>query len=109
MCSAERDATTTSAELVAGIAALAATLAARPAPESGAACYAEAETLGQAIDLIESAIAVRVGVATRTGQVAEWGHTSPTAWLRTSLGMRHSRAEERAVLAAQLPRLPQVT
>jgi hypothetical protein len=36
------------------------------------------------------------------------GHTSPTAWSRTALGMRHSRAEERATLATQLPRLPQV-
>ena len=97
-----------SAELVAQLAALAAELAARPAPDSGADCYEQTETLGRAIDLIESAIAARVNGATRNGQVAEWGHTSPTAWLRTSLDMRHARAEERAALAAQLPRLPQV-
>jgi hypothetical protein len=97
------------AELVAGIAALAAELASRRAPEPGAICYEQAETLGRAVDVIESAIAARVTAATRTGQVAEWGHTSPTAWLRTGLGMRHARAGERAVLAAQLPRLPQVT
>jgi hypothetical protein len=96
------------AEVVAGIAAFAAELAARPAPDSGAACYEQAETLGRAVDLLESAIAARVAVATRSGQVAEWGHTSPAAWLRTSLGMRHARAGERAVLADQLPRLPQV-
>jgi hypothetical protein len=97
-----------SAELVAQLAALAAELAARPAPDSGAACFEQTETLGRAVDLIESAIAARVGVATRSGQVAEWGHASPTAWLRTTLAMRHARAEERATLAAQLPRLPQV-
>jgi hypothetical protein len=94
--------------LVARVAQLAAELAARPAPESGSVCYEQVQMLGQAVDLIESAIAARVDVATRAGQVAEWGHTSPTAWLRTSLGMRHTRAAERAVLAAQLPRLPQV-
>ena len=98
----------TSAELVAGVATLAAELATQPAPESGAACYEQVEVLGRAIDLIESAIAARVAVATGTGQVAEWGHTSPAAWLRTTLGMRGVRAQERAVLAAQLPRLPQV-
>jgi hypothetical protein len=97
-----------SAELVAQLAALAAELAARPAPDSGAACFEQTETLGRAVDLLESAIAARVCVATRSGQVAEWGHTSPTAWLRTTLDMRHARAEERATLAAQLPRLPQV-
>jgi Domain of unknown function (DUF222) len=97
-----------SAELVAQLAALAAELAARPAPDSGAVCYEQTETLGRAIDLIESAIAARVGGATRSGQVAEWGHASPTAWLRHTLDMRHARAEERATLAAQLPRLPRV-
>jgi hypothetical protein len=97
-----------STELVADLATLAAELAAHPAPESGAACYEQVAALGRTVDLIESAIAARVAIATRHGQVAEWGHTSPTAWLRTSLDMRHSRAEERAVLASQLPRLPQV-
>jgi hypothetical protein len=98
----------TSGELVAGVAALAAELAGRPAPDSGAACYEQVELLGQAVDLIESAIAARVAVAARSGVVAEWGHTSAVAWLRTSLGMRQVRAEERAVLAEQLPRLPRV-
>ncbi|HZB28976.1 MAG TPA: DUF222 domain-containing protein [Streptosporangiaceae bacterium] len=98
----------TSGELVASIAGLAAELAARPATESGAACYDEVEELGRAVDLLESAIAARVGVATRSGQVAEWGHASAAAWLRTGLGMRHVRAAERATLAEQLPRLPQV-
>jgi hypothetical protein len=108
MRSTAPDVPATSVELVAGIAELAAELAARPAPESGAACYDEVDVLGRAVDLLESAIAARVGVATRCGQVAEWGHTSPTAWLRGGLGMRHVRAAERATLAEQLPRLPQV-
>ncbi|HEX6469745.1 MAG TPA: DUF222 domain-containing protein [Streptosporangiaceae bacterium] len=107
MCSVEPGGSATG-DVVAGVVALAAELATRPAPDSGAACFAQAETLGRAVDLLESAIAARVGVAARAGQVAEWGHTSPTAWLRTSLGMRHARADERAVLAEQLPRLPQV-
>jgi hypothetical protein len=108
MCSIESGVAATGAELVAGIAELAAEVAARPAPESGAACYDEVEVLGRAVDLLESAIAARVGVAIRCGQVAEWGHASPTAWLRNALGMRHVRAAERATLAEQLPRLPQV-
>ncbi|HYT90237.1 MAG TPA: HNH endonuclease signature motif containing protein [Gemmataceae bacterium] len=108
MRSTESGVADTSAELVAGIAGLAAELAARPAPESGAACYDEVEELGRAVDLLEAAIAARVGVATRSGQVAEWGHASAAAWLRTGLGMRHVRAAERAALAEQLPRLPQV-
>src|SRR5919197_2660491 len=91
----------TTTQLVANITALAAELAARPTPDSGAACYEQAETLGRAVDLLESAIAGRVNAATRAGLVAEWGHTSPTAWLRTTLGMRHARAEERATLATQ--------
>ncbi|HEX6469800.1 MAG TPA: DUF222 domain-containing protein [Streptosporangiaceae bacterium] len=98
----------TSGELAAGITAFAAELAARPAPGSGAVCYEEVAALGRAVDLLESAIAARVGVAASSGYVAEWGHASPTAWLRGSLGMRHVRAQERAVLADQLPRLPRV-
>jgi hypothetical protein len=108
MRSTDPGAGVTGGELVAGIAALAADLAALPPPGSGAVCYDEVDTLGRAVDLLESAIAARVGVATRCGQVAEWGHPSPTAWLRAGLGMRHVRAEERATLAEQLPRLPQV-
>ena len=108
MRSIDSGVTATDAELVAGIAGLAAELAARPAPASGAVCYDQVDVLGRAVDLLESAIAARVGVATRCGQVAEWGHTSPTAWLRGGLGMRHVRAAERATLAEQLPRLPQV-
>ncbi|HEX6470495.1 MAG TPA: DUF222 domain-containing protein, partial [Streptosporangiaceae bacterium] len=109
MCSVEPGVpAATIAQVVAGIAGLAAELAAGPVPDSGAVCYEQTETLGRAVDLLESAIAVRVAAATRAGTVAEWGHTSPAAWLRTSLGMRHARAEDRAVLAEQLPRLPQV-
>jgi hypothetical protein len=108
MCSIESGVAAASGELVAGVAGLAAELAARPASESGAACYDEVEELGRAVDLLEAAIAARVGVATRSGQVAEWGHASAAAWLRTGLAMRHVRAAERAALAEQLPRLPQV-
>jgi hypothetical protein len=71
MCSIEPGEGTTGAELVAGIAALAAELAAQPAPTSGAGCYDPAKALGGAVDVLESAIAARVAVATQMAQVAE--------------------------------------
>lgn len=76
MCSTGADGSATSAELVARVAELAAELASLPAPETGAACYEQVETLGRAVDLVESAIAARVAVAAHSGVVAEWGCTA---------------------------------
>jgi hypothetical protein len=95
-------------ELVEAVAACAAELAARPAPEHAGVCFEQAEALGRGTDLIESAIAARVAVADRHGEPQRWGYPSATSWMRTSLGMRHSRAEDRTVLARQLDRLPLV-
>jgi hypothetical protein len=94
------------AELVEAAAACAAELAARPAPAHPGVCFEQAETLGKATDAIEAALAVRVAVADRNGEPQRWGHPSATSWLRSRLGMRHSRADDRAVLARQLGRLP---
>jgi hypothetical protein len=95
-------------ELVEVVAACAAELAARPAPESAVACFEQAEALGRTADLMEAAIASRVAEADRAGEPQRWGFPSTTSWLRTRMGMRHSRAEDRTVLARQVGRLPQV-
>jgi hypothetical protein len=95
-------------ELVEAIAACAAELAARPAPDSAAACYEQAEALGLSADLMEAAIAARVARADREGEAQRWGFPSTASWLRSRLGMRHSRAEDRTVLARQLERLSRV-
>jgi hypothetical protein len=96
------------AELVETMAACAAELGARPAPDHPGVCFDQAETLGRAADAIEGALALRVAVADRQGEPQRWGYPSATSWLRTRLGMRHSRAQDRATLARQLDRLPQV-
>jgi hypothetical protein len=72
------------------------------------ACFEQAEALGRVADLMEAAIASRVAEADRAGEPQRWGFSSTTSWLRTRMGMRHSRAEDRTVLARQLGRLPQV-
>jgi hypothetical protein len=95
-------------QLVDAVAACAAELAARPAPHHPGLCFAQAEMLGRAVDTIEAALAARVAVADRHGEPQRWGYPSATSWLRTRLGMRHSRADDRATLARQLDRLPQV-
>ena len=100
---------TSTKELVEAVAACAAELAARAVPDSVAACFEQAETLGCATDLMEAAIAARVARADREGEAQRWGFPSTASWLRSRLGMRHSRAEDRTVLARQLERLPQAT
>ncbi|GAA2599954.1 DUF222 domain-containing protein [Actinomadura fulvescens] len=96
-------------ELVDAAAAIAAELAQRPAPDSGAACMELAEELATAADRVELALAGMIAVVDRTGEMKRWGLASTQAWLRCRMGMREGRAKERIVLARQLPRLEQVT
>jgi hypothetical protein len=95
-------------ELVEAVAVCAAELAARSVPDTAAACFEQAESLGRTADLMEAAIAARVERADREGEAQRWGFPSTASWLRSSLGMRHSRAVDRTVLARQLGRQPQV-
>ncbi|MFG2002805.1 DUF222 domain-containing protein [Spirillospora sp. NPDC048911] len=96
------------AQLVEAAAAIAATLACRPAPESGAACMELAEKLAVVIGQYECALAGMIGVVDRTGQMKGCGLASTQAWLRCRMGMRDSRIRERVTLARQLPRLDRV-
>jgi hypothetical protein len=95
-------------QLVVAVASYAAELAARPAPEHPGVCFEQAEALGRAADAVEAALAARVAVADRHGEPQRWGYPTATSWLRSRLGMRHSRADDRATLARQLDRLPQL-
>lgn len=95
-------------ELIAAQAAIAAELAARPAPESGLACMDAAQRLSEAIDVSEAALAGLVRRVDLSGEVRGWGFACTTAWLAAGLGMRAGRAKERLVLARQLDRLPRV-
>ncbi|WP_160160887.1 HNH endonuclease signature motif containing protein [Actinomadura sp. K4S16] len=96
-------------ELVDAAAAIAAELAARPAPESAAVCMELAETLAAASDAHEAALAGFVARVDAAGETRRWGLPSTQAWLRSRLGMRDARAKERVTLARQLHRLPVVT
>ncbi|MFG2000660.1 DUF222 domain-containing protein [Spirillospora sp. NPDC048911] len=96
------------AQLVEAAAAIATTLAQRPAPESGAACMELAEKLATVIDQHEHALAGLIAVVDRTGEMKASGLASAQAWLRCHMGMREGRAKERITLARQLPRLQQV-
>ncbi|TDC61788.1 DUF222 domain-containing protein, partial [Actinomadura sp. GC306] len=96
-------------ELVDAAAAIAAELARREAPESGAACMQAAETLASATDLHESALASLIARVDATGEMRRWGYPSVRSWLRSRLGMREARAKERINLARQRDRLPAVT
>ncbi|MEU6754518.1 DUF222 domain-containing protein, partial [Spirillospora sp. NPDC046719] len=78
------------------------------APESAAASLELTETLVAACDMQESALAGFIGRVDATAEQARWGYPSTQAWLRSSLGMRDSRAKERLTLARQRHRLPQV-
>lgn len=93
-------------DLVEAVEAIAAELAARTAPESGAACVELAEGLGRAIDRCESALAPLVRRVDATGEARRWGFSCTTAWLRARLGMRTGRAAERVTVARQTARLP---
>jgi hypothetical protein len=88
--------------------AIAAELAARPAPESGLAALELAETVGRTVDLAEAALANLVARVDASGAHGEHGFPSAVSWLRERLGMRHGRAAERLTLARQLPRLERV-
>jgi hypothetical protein len=106
MCSITVDPhSATTAELVAWIAASAAELVVREAPESGQECAEDVLSLGRSLDLVEAAMAPRVARVDASGVFRGLGFPSVTAWLRSSLGMRHGRAAERVLLARQLPRL----
>ncbi|WP_433812411.1 DUF222 domain-containing protein [Actinomadura scrupuli] len=83
-------------------------LAVRAAPRSGVAAMELAESLGRCLDVAEAALAVLVARVDATGVCREGGFSSPVAWLRGVLGMRHGRAAERVTVARQLPRLPRV-
>ncbi|WP_160160902.1 HNH endonuclease signature motif containing protein [Actinomadura sp. K4S16] len=96
-------------ELVNAAAAIAAELAARPAPESAAVCMELAETLAAASDAHEAALAGFVARVDAAGETRRWGLPSTQAWLRSRLGMRDARTKERVTLARQLHRLPVVT
>ncbi|MEU6754581.1 DUF222 domain-containing protein, partial [Spirillospora sp. NPDC046719] len=95
-------------ELVNALSTIATELASREAPESAAACLELTETLVAACDMQESALAGFIGRVDATGEPARWGYPSTQAWLRSRLGMRHSRAKERLTLARQRHRLPEV-
>ncbi|MGI8328387.1 DUF222 domain-containing protein [Actinomadura scrupuli] len=97
-----------SAELVGAVEAIVGELAVRAAPRSGAAAMELAESLGRCLDVAEAALAVLVARVDETGVCREGGFSSPAAWLRGALGMRHGRAAERVTVARQLPRLPRV-
>lgn len=96
------------AELARACEAIAAELAARPAPESGLAALEVAESVSRAIDLAEAAMAVLVAKVDVSGAHGEHGFPSAVSWLRERTGMRHGRAAERITLARQLPRLERV-
>ncbi|MFF0526670.1 DUF222 domain-containing protein [Actinomadura nitritigenes] len=95
-------------ELVNALSAIATELASREAPESAAACLELTETLVAASDMQESVLAGFIGRVDAAAEQARWGYPSTQAWLRSSLGMRDSRAKERLALARQRHRLPQV-
>ncbi|MER6817911.1 DUF222 domain-containing protein [Spirillospora sp. NPDC000708] len=95
-------------ELVNALSTIATELASREAPESSAACLELTETLVAASDMQESALAGFIGRVDACGEQARWGYPSTQAWLRSSLGMRDSRAKERLTLARQRHRLPEV-
>ncbi|MFA1549231.1 DUF222 domain-containing protein [Actinomadura chokoriensis] len=99
---------TSTQELVDVAAAIAAELAARPAPESASVCMELAETLAAATDAQEGALAGLIGQVDAAGEVRRWGLPSTQAWLRSRLGMRESRARERLTLARHRHRLPEV-
>ncbi|MFA1547577.1 DUF222 domain-containing protein [Actinomadura chokoriensis] len=110
MCSTAIDldgASTT--ELVNALSAIAAELAAQPAPESAPVCMELVEALAAATDQTEAAIAALVSVADRSAEPRRWGLPSTQAWLRSHLGMRDNRAKERLTLARQRNRLPHTT
>ncbi|WP_242908236.1 HNH endonuclease signature motif containing protein [Actinomadura terrae] len=96
-------------ELVDAVAAIAAELARRPAPESATACMELTETLSGAIDKHEAALSAFIGVVDGAREVQRWGLPSTQAWLRARLGMREARAKERLILARHRHRLTQVT
>lgn len=95
-------------ELVGALSAIAAELAARPAPESAATCRELAEALSAACDVQESALAGFIGRVDAAGEHRRWGYPSTQAWLRMRLGMRDAHAKERLTLARQRHRLPEV-
>ncbi|GAA2572440.1 DUF222 domain-containing protein [Actinomadura fulvescens] len=106
MLSSSRDfAGSSTAELVGELAEIAAELATREVDESGALCKELAEGLAGAVDQSERALAGLIARVDTSGVVKEWGFASTKAWLRTTLGMRDGRAQERLTLARQLPRL----
>ncbi|MFI0451755.1 DUF222 domain-containing protein [Actinomadura sp. 6N118] len=109
MLSSPRDlADSSTVDLVEGLAGIAAELATREADESGTSCKELAEILAGAVDQTEHALAGLIARVDISGVVKDWGFASTKAWLRTTLGMRDGRAQERLRLARQLPRLTQV-
>ncbi|WP_242901700.1 HNH endonuclease signature motif containing protein [Actinomadura terrae] len=95
-------------DLVGVAAAVAAELAHRTPPESSAVCLELTRTLAGAIDQQESCLAGLVGVFDAAGEVRRWGAPSTRAWLRSELGLRDQRANERLTVARQRHRLPRV-
>ncbi|MEU5881834.1 DUF222 domain-containing protein [Spirillospora sp. NPDC047279] len=99
---------TSTTELVEVLNAIAAELTTRPAPESGGACKELTESVAGAVDQTERVLAGLIARVDASGVVKEWGFASTKAWLRTTLGMRDGRAQERLTLARHVSRLPQV-
>lgn len=97
---------TSTADLVETVRRAAAELARRETPASAMASAELAESLGRALDVLEAALAPVVRHVDSSGVHGLLGHSSPTAWLRATLGMRHGRASERVRLARRLSRLP---